>query len=507
MKNKIIKISVTTAILIFTGCGGGGSDGNKEDRSYYFYETTNKINGELDLNNYDNSANVSYLIGNIRLGNCEVNLNKTYFDDSSGKFEIESYSNCNSDKLIVDLTRIKETKTSSNLELKDNKVFKDVIIYLNQTKDGTIKNDAEVTNNNPFTSISIQNLDTNYNAPFYQDNFKITLIDKDAVQAKDGEILNVGVVNEYKNINKDISLNRGSLYKKDNILKFEFNSSLVNFEDIRAGDKLLTFIDKDNSYNRHYYRAFTIKNKEIKDNKILLTFDTLYNFPLDSNVTNMMFVIGDENRVNICSNSTTFARVVGGNIIETLNGVGELTIEYPPEMIGKSINLYVQTVDDSSYKNGEVITITLKGGDIDGDINCFGNCEDYQLIQTSDGEFLTDVYVDFKFSYEDINSFQIKNPKTDNGYYIGCTSRLFYKSNSNTEVQNIEDVLVQEYIDGAVNYKGTILNNQLFKLNGGYLGINSLNYTVLKQESITNSSVIMENSSNSNFDMPTPSFN
>ena len=377
------KISTTTLIDI---------EGKKQEPVM----KVEKWSKTLNLQGIDKGNSTNY--SNIKVNKNEMNLDSQEsiilsFLDREDESKIIEAKDIQSVKLTIQNPTMLQFDNYSNpttivyygdnnkiINLKSNNIAGDALIKV----EATILDGKEVINiENMFSikilsgeintmSIILQKSESKMVGAFYENTYQIHLVDKNGNKANAGKKIYVGVVNgvKYNGIDGIINtLNQDTVFNTNTV--FDINN-------INTDSDKLVIMANENRINPDYLGAWSIFNLF---NNNSFSLKEPYN---GVQTNNLNFIIGDERRYNMCSDSTAVAHVDMDNNIYEIDSNGKATMKliYDPYLLGKTVYIYANTInkngDETTKRVGVAIKEVLFGTGLKGDDSKGQNLEGFQ---------------------------------------------------------------------------------------------------------------------------------
>jgi len=185
------------------------------------------------------------------------------------------------------------------------------------------------------TAMSINYKSTRYEAPYYIDSYVLNVVDNYGNPSFDGDSVSLGLVSNVKKSSSD-----GVLEKIGN--DYVFSSSIDLTSGIDSDDRLVIYPNATQNEPRN----LGYLNIESIDTTRDLIYVTGEKF-LETNLTNLSFVIGDERLYNSCQNTVSIA-TLSSDDYKIKDGKLEFELKYEPYMVAKPIYIYANLETDST---------------------------------------------------------------------------------------------------------------------------------------------------------------
>ena len=369
-KADFFKILSLFFILLFAGCGGGGSSAGSTkvtDYSFSYNSDMTGINGYFTISLDDvlpqntlYSREVTFTNFRVDAGSCGITTQN--FDPS--EFTLSDNGSTNQ-KVDVDFT-FNSVCNEDSFTIKADKII--TITYPGSSRSPQISNDdfsrTFSVSDNYSHSGKINNISLVYKetkpysetSPYFTDTFVIHAVDKYGKAADIGEKVHVGtIIGVAKSANEDylFSENGGAISYNDNNVSFKADKNISNISTSGSNKNILIILPNDQKYSSSYLGGWDIDEKIDDYNLSLNTQGYDINFTAENG---LKYVIGSQSREPICGNSPV-ANIDSSDGIYVINEDGKAYVKltYDPSLLGKTVYLYANSAPgNNTNKNRRV---------------------------------------------------------------------------------------------------------------------------------------------------------
>ena len=351
----------------------------KWSKIFKIYSINKKYkNIKLDIPTLEVNNNGSIKVKFLKSSNSDIESVKlTISDTSKLKFTENLNSNIytytqEANKTIAVKSFFKSGETDIKLEA----------IYIEKEKEIIAKKLFKVIIlSAPINSISIVediNRSRKRKGAFFENSYQIHAIDKYGNIANQVEHIYIGAINGIRKGENGKYLtaqNNGEIIVENNVTKFVYNNTNLDFNNINILEDKLLILAKNDKMDLSYLGAWSISkytsSSQLNNNIFYLNKDYTNR---DILADNLKFVIGNSKRynkrtdsisiVNIDRNDTIYRINENGSTI--FNGEGTFKLQYDPDLLGRSVFIYANIITKDKKRIGASINELLGGGIKDG---------------------------------------------------------------------------------------------------------------------------------------------